>query len=190
VSRALAVEKRITNDQYFTPPEVAIACVRALNIWPPLTILEPSVGGGAFLHAVHARWPKAYTLACDIDQELAAYSGADACLYGDFLDFVNIGRSVDLVVGNPPYRHALEHVEHALDLVREGGHVAFLLRLGFLESRRRAAFWKAHPLKELHVLCERPSFTGGGTDSAAYGFFVWQKGHTGPSTLHHIFPEA
>jgi hypothetical protein len=190
VSRALAVEKRITNDAYFTPPDVAIACVGALDMPVPEVILEPSVGGGAFLDAAKARWPKAYTIACDVDQDMAAYSGADACLYGDFIQFTKIGREPHIILGNPPYREAQEHVEHAISLLPLGGRLAFLLRLGFLESRKRAEFWKAHPLKELHVLCERPSFTGGGTDSAAYGFFVWQKGYTGPSRLHHIFPEV
>jgi hypothetical protein len=35
----------------------------------------------------------------------------------------------------------------------------------------------------VHVLSRRPSFTGGGTDSAAYGWFVWRKGYVGSPRL-------
>ena len=59
-------------------------------------------------------------------------------------------------------------------------HVAFLLRLAFLESRERFAFWQDHPCQRIYVLSERPSFTGGGTDSCPYGFFIWDKWHTAP----------
>lgn len=61
--------------------------------------------------------------------------------------------------------------------------VAFLLPLSFLESAERGVkskvhktpFWKEHPATCVYVLSERPSFTGKGTDSNAYGFFVWQN---------------
>jgi hypothetical protein len=48
-----------------------------------------------------------------------------------------------------------------------------LLRLAFLESRRRVAFWRANPLARLYVLARRPSFVGTGTDMAAYAWFGW-----------------
>jgi hypothetical protein len=55
-----------------------------------------------------------------------------------------------------------------------------LLRLAFVESARRFVWWERHGARLAHVyaLAERPSFTGGGTDSAAYGWFVW-----GPSPV-------
>ncbi len=49
-----------------------------------------------------------------------------------------------------------------------------LLRVGFLGSSERLAFWSsvdANPA--LRVLPERPSFDGVGTDSSTYAWFVW-----------------
>ena len=39
-------------------------------------------------------------------------------------------------------------------------------------------FWKAYPVNKLYVLSKRPSFTGKGTDSAAYAWFVWDNSKT------------
>ena len=43
-------------------------------------------------------------------------------------------------------------------------------------GRKRAPFWREHPAAEVRVFSERPSFTGGKTDSCAYGLFVWRAG--------------
>ena len=52
--------------------------------------------------------------------------------------------------------------------------VAVLLRLAFLESRQRHAWWQDHPVDALYVLSQRPSFTGRGTDATSYGVFVYR----------------
>jgi len=44
-----------------------------------------------------------------------------------------------------------------------------------LESKKRKDFWQRHPVNGLYVLSERPSFTGGKTDAAAYAWFVWNS---------------
>jgi hypothetical protein len=48
-----------------------------------------------------------------------------------------------------------------------------LLRLAFLESKRRFNFWQQYPVNKLYILSQRPSFTGKGTDATAYAWFVW-----------------
>ena len=67
---------------------------------------------------------------------------------------------------------------------------SFLLRLGFLESKKRGPFWDAvmqdKLLRKVWVLRERPSFTGGGTDNSAYGWFHWDTEHEGPAELGFI----
>lgn len=174
--------ERIALDAYYTPDEVARACVATLDLRGVHRVLEPSVGGGAWVMAVAQAAPSADITGIDINPEAA---GLDACavsLRGD--DFLSLAlRRYDLVIGNPPFSDAQAHVEHALEV---GHTVAFLLRLAFLEGAKRREFWQAHPAARIGVLTSRPSFTGGGTDSAAYGFFVWHRGHTGPTTLHHI----
>jgi hypothetical protein len=51
-------------------------------------------------------------------------------------------------------------------------YVVMLLRLNFLGSGKRAAFF-AREMPDIYVLPDRPSFTGRGTDATEYGWFVW-----------------
>lgn len=102
---------------------------------------------------------------------------------------------IDLVYGNPPYSLAEEFVRHSYDLLAEGGYCYFLLRLAFLESKKRHfglyKFWKP---KRVYVLTKRPSFfsTKGNTkttDATAYAMFLWQKGWTGDTVLDWMYWE-
>lgn len=168
-------------DRYYTPDDVAQLCVDALpemadgTAYPYVRVFEPSVGGGAFVRACRARWGEdTHVIGCDIDRHAPGWAEVNVPLDGSLLD-VHLPESdvVDLCVGNPPYIHA---EAHAARLLAQGYPVvALLLRLGFLASRERVRFWMRHPLSELHVLSERPSFTGDGkTDASDYGLFVWR----------------
>ena len=175
---------RQLGDQYYTPPTLADALMRRLIadgwVTPDCSVLEPSAGGGAFVTALQ-RHVSDDVIAIDID--------APDSICCDFLDWT---MPADLVCGNPPFRDAERHVRHALGLRNHGGTVAFLLRLAFLEGKCRADFWNANPPSMVYVLRERPSFirigedgtrVNTGTDSCAYGFFVWRAdmphGHRG-----------
>jgi hypothetical protein len=93
----------------------------------------------------------------------------------------------DLIIGNPPYSLAEEHVRLCLGLLADGGQLVFLLRLAFLESAKREALWREHPPERVDVLTRRPSFTHNGkTDSAAYAVFRWRNGHVGAPELGWI----
>ena len=105
---------------------------------------------------------------------------------GDFLNYTP-EQKPGLIIGTPPFRHALEHLEHAIEICASGGQVAFLLRLGFLASKKRAAFHKAHPA-DVYVLARRPSFTGKGADSADYMWWVHTKGQEHPGRVQVIGP--
>lgn len=179
MSRALARDERIPLDAYYTPDEVARSCltvIRDVNSPSPSFVLEPSVGGGAFARAVRKIWlATTKVVGVDIDPDAAGFADCDQAVVKDFLELES-PTTADWIVGNPPFGEAEAHVRKALWLEPRYG-VAFLLRLGFLESEKRRAFWKEHPPTEVHVLVRRPSFTGGSTDSAAYGFFVWRTDH-------------
>lgn len=181
---------RIINDAYYTPSDVARACVQVVS---PLiayrqSVLEPHAGGGSFFDELFFQRPDVQLAVNDVNPatpslSIAVLRGVEATS-GNFLDMTE---KVDWVVGNPPYTDAQAHVEHALSLANEG--VAFLLRLAFLESAKRHPFWQENPPYQVHILSKRPSFTGGGTDSAAYAFFIWQKRRPqAPATLHWIAP--
>lgn len=103
-----------------------------------------------------------------------------------------------LVIGNPPYNlpgdgrgdkptTAERHALLALDRMRDGDVLAFLLRLAFLGGGGRIERLHAkHPLAALWPVTPRPSFTGGGTDASEYAVFVWRKGHVGPCDLRPL----
>lgn len=175
--------ERIERDAYYTPDSVARACVATLPIHRSETAWEPHAGGGAFVRALLTRTPHVYASDLVLRPDVAAlvtHSGhVDARMGWSF----GIP-SPDWIVGNPPFNEAQEHVEMAIRTASVG--VGLLLRLAFLEGQKRAAFWRAHPAAQVHVLIRRPSFTGGATDSCAYGFFVWMREHSGPTTLHHL----
>ena len=179
---------RRERDAYYTPDDVAAACVGTIaHRIGKARIIEPSVGGGAFLRAV---WPYVWlsnTAACDVNPDAEGLRLAESRHVGDFLTMPQPEDVAPLpvwVIGNPPYGQAMEHVEHALGLAlpdrKPQGGVAFLLRLAFVESEARRSFWKRWPVTELHILSKRPSFTGGKTDSCAYAFFVWHAGDRKP----------
>lgn len=181
---------------------------------PDVVVLDPGAGTGNWGAATRLLYPDACIDGVELRDspdpgansvyELAQASVADLAWPGvtarplqgplydswqsntDFLSTstASLGSTYDLSVGNPPYKLAEEFVRHAMTLVSPDGHIAFLLRLSFLEGRARAAgLWKDYPLKRLHVLSKRPSFTGNSkTDAAAYALFVWQKSHKGPFT--------
>ena len=169
MSRGLPEAERRTDDAYYTPDALAEALVGLLPIvgagcW------EPHAGGGAFVRALEQRSGRS-VVATDIH-------GWGAPL--DFLAVCNPPPGTSWVVGNPPFRGHEQHIDKALSLVP---NVAFLLRLAVMESAARVPMWKRWPLRRVHILAERPSFTGGGTDSAAYGFFWWERGYTGPAEV-------
>jgi hypothetical protein len=144
--------------------------------------LEPGAGDGAIVCAVQSwqamqaargfrtvRW-----VVTDIREEcrvsLSELPGLAAPpVIADFLSDDGTRRIFDVAIGNPPYRLAMEFIQVAL---RRARYVAFLLRLGFLESKSRHDFMRRCP-PDVYVLPDRPSFSGKGTDATAYAWMVW-----------------
>lgn len=184
MSRAIARADRIPLDAYYTPDDVALACVRTLPDLGGAFVLEPSVGGGAFVRAIRSVSIPIVIAGIDVNPDAPGFGWCDEVFHGGFVGWSDPwGRSPDWIIGNPPYSEAEPHVRRALSLAP---NVAMLLRLAFLESEKRRTLWAKHPPASVHVLSRRPSFTGGGTDSAAYGWFVWRRDHVGAPTLGWI----
>lgn len=185
MSRALARDLRLANDAYQTPPDVALACLRATvatqteGFW----VCEPSCGTGVFIDACRERWPGATVCAVDVDRDAPGLKKADISFVGrDWLTITgNEMGQPNWVVMNPPFTYAEAHIRHALGLATQG--VGALLRLNFLEGQKRRGFWNEFPPAEVHVLSKRPSFTGGGTDATAYAWFTWRNGYRGKPVL-------
>jgi hypothetical protein len=197
------------NAAYYTPYDLALAIVARLpgevllrspeSVLSDPYILEPHVGGGAFVQALKDCGVAPQQIeVMDINPdapglEMCRPSGISSV--GDFLR-VEPRRRPYVVIGNPPFSRpetdptgiptgrmgkkspimegcAELHVRRALRVTTR--HVLFLLRLAFLESQERILFWKGYPPRKVWALSQRPSFTGGKTDSCAYGLFWWDK---------------
>ena len=161
---------RIANDAYYTPDDLATALVSTIPV-AGAVCWEPHAGGGAFVRALTAHGASR-VIATDI-------AGGQ---WGEPLDFLMSmpEPEAEWIVGNPPFTGFAAHVEHAL---AQAPNVAFLLRLAVMESAQRVECWRTWPLLRVYVLAERPSFTGGGTDSCAYGWFIFRRGYTGRAEI-------
>ncbi len=184
---ATVIAERHAQDQYMTPPwvvELALDHIPLLDTGRPF--LEPCAGTGNFVSALRRRYPDRGIEAVDIDAQFLpglkqwtpVAHMADFCEWArDYRKtFTNPKIGPDVIVTNPPFSLAREILDAAFLVARPDTQIVMLLRLGFLESRKRRGWWQEHPLDHLYVLSQRPSFTGGGTDATAYGYFVWRAG--------------
>ena len=188
-------------DAFYTPQDLALSLVFCLPIRPGDIVMEPSVGGGAWLQAVHQVHPRTYRVAMDIDEQAPGLhlgpKVVDEARVGDFLTWRPKAWTAapHWIVGNPPYsRDAdMEHVAHALRVVREGGNVAMLLHLSFLASAGRwHSLFRSRRPRGVVVLPNRVRFGGpadlgmaGKRDSA---LVWWDLSWSGPTSLAWLDP--
>jgi len=181
-------------DFYATPDRLAYAIVDDLVqqrvLFPGALVLEPSVGGGAFVRAIH-RHPQLDRVTIhgiDIRPDAEGLRLCDEAGTGDFLEWdpvVPVGcgadgvprHGYDLVLGNPPFTDAELHLRHALEAVPTM-YVCFLLRTGFLAAKSRRELFDEWPISTERKISPRPSFTGGGSDGATYGAYLWPTNQT------------
>lgn len=169
--------ERKKNDFYETPETVTRDFLFKHFEGDYHTILEPCCGSGKMIKVLRERYPDAHIAGVDIDFGNGVISGgADALSKVNFLDYSKdkFG-DYDLIFTNPPYSIAKEIISHAMEQW-SGATIVMLLRVGFLESKKRYPWWQDKLPTEFHILASRPSFTGGGNDSTAYAWFVWRPG--------------
>lgn len=173
-------------DQYLTPQEVADACCARLveDGWVRRRslVLEPSAGTGAFVRAAARIFAPAYLHANEpfltMDPDAVPEKGKGTLTLQCFEELSKQHPDLgpyDSVIGNPPFSLAEEHIRIAHSMLAVGGVLAFVLRLNFLGSTKRAGLWHDHPPDAIYTLEPRPSFTGGGNDSTEYALFVWRN---------------
>lgn len=169
------VAGRIDNDWYATPARDVEGFLDAAGInVRGLSVYEPSAGDGAILDVCNARGARRLHGQELVEERarICRLKGYDV-QSGDAL--LHPWGTADLLLGNPPFSLSLEFAERAAAWAKKNRRpAALLLRLAFLESKKRAAFHAEWPA-DIFVLSERPSFRRDrkGTDSAAYAWFVW-----------------
>lgn len=160
------------HDFFPTPEPVTRAFLDACPLPTEGLWCEPACGEGHIVRATGARrWAT-----IDI-RDVPAPDGVECHLPStDFLKLDLPPGSFDVIITNPPFYLAEEFVRKALSCAT---HVAMLLRLAFLETRKREPLHREHP-SDVYVLTRRPSFlTNGATDTSAYAWFVWGPGRGG-----------
>jgi len=179
---------RREHDYYPTPAPFAEAGLSLLpDGFAPRSILDPGAGAGVWGNVARARWPKAMITGVELRDEPhpEAYNG---WVNMDFRLWMEAGITYDLVMGNPPYKYAEEFVRESLVRLTHRGWLVFMLRLAFLESRKRLRLWADSPPVTVAVCANRPSFTGDRkTNATAFAFFVWQQGYTGDTQLQWVY---
>lgn len=155
---------------YFDTPAWCVRRLLEYVTLPGGRWLEPCVGVGSIVAEVQqlsgdaVQWT-AVDIAprhCGIDLELAVQA--------DYLEWTPPHR-YEVAITNPPYRDAMEFVQRMTSMA---DIAVCLLRLNWLASGARRDWLDAHR-PEVFVLPNRPSFTGGGTDSTEYAWMVWGR---------------
>jgi len=169
--------KRNDKDFYVTPKETIEKLIQNYEIKPGM-ILEPCAGNGAIckeLREIYDGTIDAVEIRPGERETLTQY--CDDVYIMDFLDFANSHPGhYQTIITNPPYSIAEEIIRHCFKIAGPETEIIMLLRLAFLESKKRKPFWREHPVTGLIPLSDRPSFTGKGTDRDAYGWFIWSRG--------------
>lgn len=127
---------RVTNDRYITPASAIDSLLDVLDLSACRSFGEPCKGDGAIYNAVPLpvkRW-------AEIE---------------DGIDYFQTCFNTDIIITNPPFSMALEFLQKSL---READSVFYLLRLNFLGSAKRKAFWNANRPTHTLVLSQRPCF--------------------------------
>jgi hypothetical protein len=169
-------------DDFYESPACAVHAIMREGI---LThrIWEPAAGNGAIVIPLRAAGHVVF--ASDIIHR--DFMLDREC---DFLRETTAPPRTEMIMTNPPYQWATEFVEHALDLCPR---VLMLLRLSFLESRRRAPIFKCGKLVTVYQFIERlpmmhrDGWTGRrATSSVAYAWFYFDRRNGAAATIEHI----
>jgi len=169
---------RLEKDYYRTPINEINKFLKVFNEIFPLEgkkVLDPCAGGDPdnyimpYPEALKKYTQNFNTYTIDIREDSSAREHAD------YLK-TYIGFEPDLIISNPPFSHAQEFIDKALEDVADDGYVVMLLRLNFLGSEKRRGWWKCEMPTYIFVHPHRMSFTPDGkTDSIEYAHFVWKK---------------
>ena len=169
------------NDLYETPTVAVKTLLRVEKV--PHVVWEPACGRGAIVHVLEQAGHHVYAT------DLVHY-GVCGVAGRDFLMERELLARTQAIVTNPPFKLAEQFVAKAIELCPQ---VYMLLRLAFMESERRRSILENCGLARVHVfrrrlpMMHRDGWQGRKANSGmAFAWFVWDRAHTGPTTIHRI----
>jgi len=171
---------REKNDYYATHPSAVYPLFDVETFTQ--TVLEPACGEGHMSEAIKRCGKNVFA------SDLISRG------YGSVIDFFDIEATEFDIITNPPYKLQSEFVEHAMNILRDRGKVALLLKIQFLESAKRQKLFEKYPPKHIYVFSKRAriakngDFENTGSALTCFAWFVWQKGFYGEPTVGWINP--
>lgn len=189
-------ENRSDLDFYETPLDVTKAFLDASG-WQPKTnvIWEPAAGNGAIAFVVKDYFPGAMVVTSDIKTRALGLTMESDFLQHQWAEGKEFLQNKDIIT-NPPFSHAQQFVEKALELVN--GDIVMLLRLAFLETTARRELFNKKHLREVWVsskrihftspyLAQREHETGKKSNSGmAMAWFIFNRNYTGDPVIKWI----
>jgi hypothetical protein len=179
------------NDAYMSPPAATKTLLRHVPL--PRRLWEPACGDArGIVDPLRAHGHEV------IGSDLVDYGRPDCFWRRDFLMERKMPDGCEGIVSNPPYKLAEEFIAHALDLAPL---VIMLLPFRFYEAgtgRTKKAALRRYVLDEippaqLYVfrnrlpMMHRRNWTGRKASSAmGFAWFIWDRSHTGPTTIERI----
>lgn len=181
------IKERESNDYYATDPVAVDALVRMMYGKLPHKVWECACGEGHLSERLKS-------FGFDVVSTDIVNRG-----YGevkDFLSTTEMPAGCQCIITNPPYKHALAFILHALDLLPDDGLFIMFLKTTFLEGQKRydELFQDNNPELVLQfsyrVLCakngEFEKMRRGGGSAVAYAWYVFRKGYKGDTIIKWI----
>ncbi len=179
--------EREENDFYATPPIATKVLVKYLKEnYPNIkdkTIWEPACGKGDISKVLTENGFNV----CSSD---IINRGYGICGEGmNFLEFTD-ERNCNIIT-NPPYKYAKEFVEKAMELITDDNYCCMLLKLTFLEGKKRYEMFKKYPPMKVLVFSDRINCALGGDfentneigGAVCYAWYIWKKGYQGKTEI-------
>jgi hypothetical protein len=170
VSQRNSGYERRADDDYQTPEWATLALVPHLPARArKVTILEAAAGSGKMVAALRGA-------GFSVERRDRSKSGND-------YDFLFDMKLADAVITNPPFKVALEFIEHALALTRKTrGFCAFLLRVDYdSAATRQHLFGGCRQFAKKLVLTKRIVWfeNGPASPSSNHTWYLWDHRHAG-----------
>ena len=112
-----------------------------------------------------------------------------------YIDFLHVPISgYPVILTNPPYSLATEFIEHALDILPDGGVYIALMNITYLCGQKRyETIYSKGTLREVYLFKKRIECwrnndreTYGGKSMVDFAWYVFQKGYNGQPTLYWL----
>lgn len=178
ISRYLEAVPELATDEYTLDQHWCEPCSGVGNI---VRVIQLSMLFPAFSANQFPTWHLV-----DIDEQYLSEMGdrvsgtEGSATIGSFLDQDIPDKFFKVSITNPPYNLAADIAE-ACFMTSEETHL--LLRVNFLGSARRKAFFNTYGTPDIFVLPNRPGFFGDGGDATEYAWMRWT-----PDILEHHRP--